>query len=174
MSKLYVALFHAPDREGMDYPDTVDEFHRAAKAHGDQASFTSTTGGRGKWLRPTVEVSPEDGSGLTLSGDVTAEQIESGILQAGRDVEPRLTGEAEQKTDQEKQRLKQENENLRERLSEMEEKMRRMEKMMEEMSSEHKDESGTDERIEDTFERAGLDEPELDQRGSRNSEVGDK
>lgn len=62
----------------------------------------------------------------------------------------------------ENQKLREENEELQQEVSELKSQMNEMQKMLQQqMQEDGEDESDTDDRVEDLFEEAGLDEPKL-------------
>jgi regulator of replication initiation timing len=138
-----------------------EAFDEVLRIHHDQGNFKKT--------RSFGDLIKINGTGRErVHADVTAADLEQLISQNTRGFEKRiLTGGAEssepqQKSrDETKQQLKQENENLRERLSEMESKMQRVEQMHEDDAESDEGKSDTNDRLEDLYEEAGLNEPEL-------------
>jgi len=138
-----------------------EAFDEVLRIHHDQGNFKKT--------RTAGDLIKINGAGRErVHGDVTAAGLEQLISQNTRGFEKRiLTAEAESSEPQQKNRderkrqLKQENENLREKLSQMESKIQRMDQMHEDDAEDEEDMKDTDDRVEDLYEEAGLNEPEL-------------
>lgn len=160
-------IYEPPAKQGKEV------FNKIQRIHHDQANFgiesSSDLDDKNPWM---ISVIGQDGS-KKFEGYATTESVENAMSECGNSYfEKRLlddnsSDDLEEEISRLKSRnseLKTENENLRGQLSEMQSQMKEMQETMQQIRAQQQESSGrtdTDDRLDEVFNEAGLDEPEL-------------